>query len=59
LPARPRWHNRFNGRQLFCRIGSNVDFRRGQIAVALTMERPDRNEYPQIELASSSAMDLE
>ncbi len=31
--AEARWHNRFDGLQLLGRIGSNVDFRRGQITV--------------------------
>ena len=31
--AKARWHNRFDGLQLFGRIGPNVDFRRGQVTV--------------------------
>src|ERR1035441_2398036 len=31
--AEARWHNRFDGLQLFGRIGANVDLRRGQVTV--------------------------
>ncbi len=31
--AKARWHDRFDGLQLFSRVGPNVDLRRGQIAV--------------------------